>query len=42
MDPHAKRPGEFNGKTLVRQKYDILAGVRAPVESTGGIIPPEL
>jgi len=40
--PHAKRPGEIIGETLVRQKYGGLAGVRASVDSTGRIIPPEL
>ena len=42
MYPHDKRPVEITGETLVRQKYGGLAGVRAPVDSTGGIIPPEL
>ena len=31
MVPHAKRPGEITGETL--------AGVRAPVDSTGGSSP---
>jgi hypothetical protein len=34
MYPHAKRPGEITGETL--------AGVRALMDSTGGIITPEL
>jgi hypothetical protein len=42
MYAHAKWPGEITGETLVRQKYGGLAGVRAPVDSTGGIILPEL
>ena len=42
MDPHVKQPGEFTGLTLVRQKYDRLAGVRAPVDSTVRIILSEL
>jgi hypothetical protein len=37
-----KLPGEINGETLVRQKYGRLAGVRAPMDSTRGIILPEL
>ena len=36
MYPHAEGLGEITGEMLFRKKYGGLAGVRTPVNSTGG------
>jgi len=42
MYPHAKRPKEITGETLVPQKYGGLAGVGSLEDNTGGMISTEL